>query len=48
MKVSVGDRVFAEGYGEVEVVQVAEFDSIIQIRLSTGETAWTDKSLVSA
>lgn len=46
MNVTEGDRVNAEGYGEVTVEQVAEFDSLILIRLNDRETAWTDKSLV--
>ena len=48
MIVTEGQRVFAEGYGEATVVQVTEFDTLIQIRLANGDTVWTDSSLVSA
>lgn len=47
MRVAEGDTVNAEGYGTVEVVQVAQFDSLILVRLPGGDTAWTDNSLVS-
>lgn len=46
MNVTEGDRVSAEGYGEVTVEQVAQFDSLILVRMNNGDTAWTDKSLV--
>lgn len=42
-----GDRVSAEGYGEATVEQVAQFDSLILLRLANGDTAWTDASLVT-
>lgn len=45
-RVAEGDRVNADGYGEAVVEQAAEFDTIIQIRLPNGETAWTDASMV--
>lgn len=47
MNVAVGDLVYAEGYGEATVEQIAQFDSLILVRLNNGDTAWTDKSLVS-
>lgn len=46
-RVQENDRVFAQGYGSAEVLQAAEFDTLIQIRLENGETAWTDSSLVT-
>lgn len=46
MNVTEGDRIYAEGYGEATVEQVAQFDSLILVRLNNGETAWTDNSLV--
>lgn len=36
----------AEGYGRVTVEQKAQFDSLVRIRLSNGETAFTSESLV--
>lgn len=46
MRVTEGDVVNADGYGRVTVEQVAQFDSLILIRLDNGDTAWTDTSLV--
>lgn len=46
MNVTEGDRVNAEGYGEATVEEVAQFDTLILVRLPNGDTAWTDKSLV--
>jgi hypothetical protein len=46
-RIEEGDTVYAEGYGECVVTQRAQFDSIIEIRLPGGDTAWTDTSLCS-
>ncbi len=47
MLVEVGDRVYAGStYGTVEVLQVAEHDTIIQARTENGFEFWTDRSLV--
>lgn len=42
-----GDIVIAEGYGRVTVGDIAEFDTLIEIVLTNGESAWTDSSLVT-
>lgn len=45
-KPTEGDRVVADGYGDATVEQVAQFDSLVLLRLPGGDTAWTDASLI--